>query len=48
MAVAQQNIEQLRHILTGGGFIERNTSRVMNIAAQIDLRRFRARASTAA
>ncbi len=43
VAVAQQNIEQLRHILTGGGFIERNTHRVMNIAAQIDLCRFRTR-----
>ncbi len=27
VAVAQQNIEQLRHILTGGGFIERSTPR---------------------
>ena len=43
VAVSQQNIEQLHHVFTGGGFIERNTYRVMDIATQVDFCRFSTR-----
>ena len=43
VAVAQQNIEQLHHVFTGSGFVEGNTYRIMDIAAQVDFCRFSTR-----
>lgn len=43
MIVAHDGAEQVQDVFARGGFIERDPDGVMNIAAQVDLQRFRPR-----
>ena len=43
MRVTQQHAEQVQDIVAGGAFIQRNADGVVDVAAQVDLCRVRAR-----
>jgi hypothetical protein len=47
MIVAHDGAEQVQDVFARGGFIKRDPDGVMNIAAQVNLQRFRPRSTAA-